>query len=127
MIIKKKKTKTQFSEKKKSFRKFDFVNKYFEKNVKKNFIIVNYAFYFLSILLIKKSNNKLRFWVNYRKFNQMIKKNKYLISLIIETFTQLSKIYIYFKINIRQNFHNLKMKETFENLIIFITKLDLYK
>ena len=57
----------------------------------------------------------------------MIKKNRYSISLIIETFAQLSKTKIFSKINIRQIFHKLRMKKTFENLIIFITKFDVYK
>ena len=57
----------------------------------------------------------------------MIKKNKYSISLIIETFAQLSKVKIFSKINIRQIFHKLRMKKTFENLITFITKFDVYK
>ena len=55
-----------------NFRKFDFVKKYFENNLKQKFIIVNYAFCSSSILLIKKLDNDLKFCVNYRKFNQMI-------------------------------------------------------
>ena len=57
-----------------NFRKFDFVKKYFENNLKKEFIIVHYAFCSSSILLIKKSNNELKFCVNYRKLNLIIQK-----------------------------------------------------
>ena len=57
----------------------------------------------------------------------MIKNNKYSISLIIETFAQLWKVRIFSKINIRQIFHKLRMKKTFENLITFITRFDVYK
>ena len=110
-----------------NFPKFYFVKKYFENNLKKEFIIVNHAFCSSSILLIKKSNDELKFYVSYRKFNLMIKKNRYFISLITKTFAQLSKVKIFFKIDIRQIFHNLRMKQTFENLIIFITNFDVYK
>ena len=57
----------------------------------------------------------------------MIRKDRYLTSLIIEIFAQLSKIKIFFKINNCQAFHKLKIKETFENLIIFTTKNEIYK
>ena len=110
-----------------NFWKLNFVKKYFENNLKKEFIIISHASCFSSILLIKKSSEELKFCVDYRKLNQMIKKNKYSISLIIETFAQLSKAKIFSKINIRQIFHKLRMKKTFENLIIFITKFDVYK
>ena len=97
--------------KKRNFRKFNFIQKYSEKNLKKIFIIVSHVFCFPSILLIKKLNDKLRFCVKNRKFDSIIKKNKYSISLIIETFAQLSKIKIFFKIDIFQNFHRLKMRK----------------
>ena len=111
-----------------SFRELNFVKKYFENNLKKKkFIVVNHAICSSSILLIKKSSEELKFCVDYRKLNQMIKKNRYSISLIIEIFAQLSKVKIFSKINIRQIFHKLRMKKTFENLITFITKFDVYK
>ena len=88
-----------------SFRKLNFVKKYFENNLKKEFIMISHAFCFSSILLIKKLSEELKFCVDYRKLNQMIKKDKYSISLIIETFAQLSKAKIFSKIDIRQIFH----------------------
>ena len=109
------------------FRKLNFVIKYFENNLKKKFINVNNAFCSSSILSIKKPSEKLKFCVNYRKVNLMIKKNRYLISLITKIFAQLSKNKMFSKINIRQIFHKLKIKEAFENLIIFISKFDVYK
>ena len=83
-----------------SFRKLDFVKKYFKNNLKKEFIIVSHAFCSSSILLIKKPNDELKFCVNYRKFNIIIKKDRYSISLITKTVAQLSKIKIFFKIDI---------------------------
>ena len=88
-----------------SFRKLNFVKKYFENNLKKEFIVVSYTSCFSSILLIKKANDKLWFCVNYRKLNQITKKNKYSILLIIETFAQLFKTKKCFKIKKRQAFY----------------------
>ena len=110
-----------------NFQKRSFVKNYFKKNLKKRFLIVNHTSYFSSILLIKNFNDELRFCVNYRKLNQMIKMNRYFISLITKIFTQLSHAKIFFNINICQIFHKLRMKKNFENLIIFITKFDVYK
>ena len=39
------------------------------------------TFIFL-ILFAKKSNKKLRFYINYRHLNEIIKRNQYLILLI---------------------------------------------
>ena len=110
-----------------SFPELNFVKKYFENNLKKEFIVVSHTSCSSSILLIKKSSEELKFCVDYRKLNQMIKKNRYSISLITKTFAQLSKTKIFSKINISQVFHKLRIKKTFENLIIFITKFDVYK
>ena len=110
-----------------SFRELNSVKKYFENNLKKKFIVVSHVFCSSSILIIKKSNEELKFCVDYRRLNEVIKKNTYFISLIIETLAQLSKVKIFSKINIRQIFHKLRIKKTFENLIIFITKFDVYK
>ena len=96
-----------------SFRKLNFVKKYFENNLKKKFIVVSHVFCSSSILLVKKLSEELKFCVDYRRLNQMIKKNKYSISLITKTFAQLSKVKIFSKINIRQIFHKLRIKKTF--------------
>ena len=108
-------------------RKLNFVKQYFENHLKKKFIIANHASCFSSILLIKKFSDELRFCVNYRRLNQMIKKNKYSIFLIRKIFAQLSHVKIFFKIDIRQIFHKIRMNEIFENLTTFITKFDIYK
>jgi hypothetical protein len=60
------------------------IKKYLKKHLNKDFIESSIAFYASSILFAKKSNDELRFCVNYRKLNVIIKKNKYSISLIAE-------------------------------------------
>jgi hypothetical protein len=67
------------------------IKKYLQKHLNKDFIESSIASYAFFILFTKKLDEELRFCVNYRKLNVIIKKNKYLISLIVETIARLSK------------------------------------
>ncbi len=68
------------------------VKKYLKKYLNKNFIESSTASYASSILFAKKSDDELRFCVNYRKLNAITKKNRYSILLIVETIARLFKI-----------------------------------
>jgi hypothetical protein len=52
-----------------SKKKFKIVKKYFKNSLKKNFIIVNKLSFALLIMFKKKTNESLRFCVNYKKLN----------------------------------------------------------
>jgi hypothetical protein len=67
------------------------IKKYFKEHLDKNFIESSIAFYASFILFAKKSDDELRFCVNYRKLNAITKKNRYSIFLIAETIARLSK------------------------------------
>ena len=64
--------------------KFEQVKKYLNEHLKKEFIVSSYALFALFVLFIKKLNEKLRFCVDYKKLNVIIKRNRYFISLINE-------------------------------------------
>ena len=64
--------------------KFEQVKKYLNEHFKKEFIVFNYVSFILFVLFIEKPNKDLRFYVNYRKLNVIIKRNRYFISLINE-------------------------------------------
>ena len=64
--------------------KFEQIKKYLNKHLRKEFVVFNYALFVSFILFIKKSNEDLRFYVNYRKLNAIIKRNRYFILLINE-------------------------------------------
>ena len=64
--------------------KFEQIKKYLNEHLKKKFVILNYALFALFVLFAKKLNKELRFYVNYRKLNAVIKRNRYFISLIDE-------------------------------------------
>ena len=65
------------------------MKKYLEEYLKKRYIIFNYILFASLILFIEKLNGKLRFYVDYRRLNTIIKKNRYLIPLINEVFIRL--------------------------------------
>ena len=64
--------------------KFEQIKKYLNEHLRKEFIIFNYVSFAFLILFIKKLNKRLRFCVDYKKLNVIIKKNRYLIPLINE-------------------------------------------
>jgi hypothetical protein len=104
------------------------IKKYLKEHLNKDFIQSSTAFYASFILFAKKSDDKLRFCVNYRKLNAITKKNRYSILLIAKTIARLFKAKWMTKINIRHAFNRIRMhsKED-ENLIIFRTKYETYK
>jgi hypothetical protein len=67
------------------------VKKYFKEHLDKEFIESSTASYASSILFAKKSDDELRFCVNYRKLNAITKKNRYSIFLIAKTIARLFK------------------------------------
>ena len=67
-----------------SSHKFEQIKKYLNEHLKKEFIVFNYTLFALFILFIEKSNENLRFYINYRKLNVIIKRNRYFILLINE-------------------------------------------
>ncbi len=104
------------------------VKKYLENNLEKRFIIASRSSFASSIMFMKKTNESLKFCVDYRKLNQLIKKNRYSLSLIDETLAHLDKTKYFIKLNIRQTFHRIRIADAdFEDLIIFKIRFDAYK
>jgi hypothetical protein len=104
------------------------VKKYLENNLKKRFIVASRSFFASSVMFMKKTNDSLRFYVDYKKLNQLIKKNRYSLSLIDETLTHLRKTKYFIKLNIRQTFHRIRITNVeSENLTTFRIRFDAYK
>ncbi len=104
------------------------VKKYLENNLEKEFIIASRSSFVFSIMFMKKTNKSLKFCVDYKKLNQLTKKNKYSLSLNDETLTHFDKAKYFTKLNIRQKFHRIRIADAeFENLTIFKTRFDVYK
>jgi hypothetical protein len=61
------------------------------------------------ILFIKKSNNNLRFYVNYRDLNEITIKNRYLLSRIDELLDRLNKTNVFIKLDLRNVYYRIKI------------------
>ena len=107
--------------------KFEQIKKYLNKHLKKRFIIFNYASFALLVLFAEKSNNELRFYVNYRKLNVIIKRNRYFILLIDEVLTRIQGCKYLTRLNIIIVFNKLRMHSDNENFITFVISLEAYK
>jgi len=66
--------------------KLQKMKNYLIKHLNKDFISSSSASYASLILFIEKKDDSLRFCVDYRKLNALIKQNCYSLSLINETF-----------------------------------------
>jgi len=103
------------------------IKKNLKKNLKKRFISVNNASFVSLILFAIKFNKELRFCVNYRKLNALIKRNRYSILLIKKTLTRVISCKYLIKFNIIIAFNKLYMHLKSENFVIFIISIRIYK
>ena len=107
--------------------KFEQVKKYLNEHLKKKFIVSSYTSFALSVLFIKKPNGELRFCVDYKKLNAIIKRNRYFISLIDEILAKIQDCKYLTRLNIITAFNKLRMHSNNENFIIFVISLRVYK
>ena len=107
--------------------KLEKVKKYLDKHLKKEFIILSKALFAFFILFAKKSNKRLRFCVNYRRLNIIIKRNRYLISLIDEVLIRIQGCKYLTRLNIIAAFNKLRIYLDSKKFIIFVTSLKSYK
>ncbi len=110
-----------------SLYKLQKVKKYLNENLFKEFIISSKASYFSLVLFILKANEDLRFCVDYRKLNAIIKRNRYSLSLIDEVIDKIVDCKHLTRLNIILTFNKLQMHSDSENYTIFIIALEAYK
>ena len=79
------------------------------------------------MLFVKKANSSLRFCVDFRRLNNLTRKDRYPLPLIDKTIAQLAKAKIYTKLNIRQAFHRIQINPNLEELTTFYTRYKSYK
>ena len=64
-----------------------------------------------SVLVAKKRGKTLRLCIGYKQLNRVIIQNRYLLPRIDELFEQLRGARVYFKIDLRTGYHQLKVRE----------------
>ncbi len=107
--------------------KLQKMKNYLIEHLNKDFISFSSASYASLILFVEKKNNSLRFCVDYRKLNTLIKRNRYLLSLIDETLACIQVSRYLTRLNIIIVFNKLCMHSSSEDLTIFIISFDFYK
>ncbi len=107
--------------------KFQKMKNYLIEHLNKNFISSSSISYASLILFIEKKDDSLRFCVDYRKLNALIKRNRYLLLLIDETLARIQDSKYLTRLNIIVVFNKLRMHSSSEDLTIFITSFDFYK
>ena len=65
----------------------------------------------MSILFIFKKNSGLRLYINYKKLNAMIIKNRYSLSLITKMLNRLYNIKIFIKLNLKNVYYKIRIKK----------------
>ncbi len=107
--------------------KLQKIKKYLIKHLNKKFIFFSFASYVSLILFIEKKDDSLRFCVDYRKLNALIKWNHYSLLLIDETLACIQRSKYLTWLNIIVAFNKLRMHLNNEDLTIFIIFFDSYK
>ena len=110
-----------------SIHKLFEIKKYLKKNLKKNFINSSLIFFAFLVLFVAKSNEELRFYVDYRKLNALIRRNQYSISLIKKTLARIMGCKYLIKLDIIVAFNKLRMHLNSENYITFVIFIRVYK
>jgi hypothetical protein len=87
------------------------LREYINENLKKGYI----RFLILStrypVLFVPKLNGKLRMYIDYRQFNAIIVKNRYILPLIHKMQDRIKGSKIFTKIDIRERYYKIKIKK----------------
>ncbi len=107
--------------------KLQKMKNYLIEHLNKNFISFSSILYTSLILFIEKKDDSLRFCVDYRKLNALIKRNRYSLFLINETLARIQDSKYLTWLNIIVVFNKLHMHSSNKDLTIFIISFDFYK
>jgi hypothetical protein len=75
--------------------------RYILDNLYKGFIEPSQAPFAALILFVKKANRSLRLYIDYRKLNEISRKDRYPLPLIDELLAQISKAKVYIKLDVQ--------------------------
>ena len=103
------------------------MKEYLTENLIKGFITLSKAFYSSLVLFALKSNNNLYFYIDYRKFNAITKRNWYSLPLIKKVIGKIIGYKHLTRLDIIAAFNKLRMHLDSEDFTIFITILGAYK
>jgi hypothetical protein len=91
--------------------KLKILKNYIDEYMKKNFIIEFVSSAKVFILFVKKTNDKFRLCVNYKDLNEIIIKNRHSLFFINENLNRLFEARIFIKLNVKDVFHRIRIRE----------------
>jgi predicted aspartyl protease len=105
----------------------EIVKQYLIDNLAKGFIEPSQAPWASPVLFVSKPNGGLRFCIDFRKLNEITRKDQYPLPLIDETLARIGKAKVFTKLDIRQAFHRIRIDPESEELTTFRTRYGSYK
>jgi len=103
------------------------LDEYIQTNKKRDWIRDSFTDGGSPIMFVKKKDGKLRLCVDYRELNDMTKKDRYPLLLIGEALDRLQGVKFFTKLDIKDAYHNIRIREGDEWKTIFTTKLGSYE
>lgn len=103
------------------------LDEWIQENLAKGYIRPSKSPLAAPVFFVKKKDGTLRLVQDYRKLNEVIKKDRFPIPKISDLIDRLSKASIYTKIDLRWGYNNVRIKEGDEWKLAFITPFGLYE
>ena len=100
---------------------------YLTDNLRRGYIEPSQSPFSTLILFVKKADGSLRFCIDFRKLNELTRKDQYPLPLIDEVLSQVSKARIFTKLDIYQAFYWIRIDPDSEELTTFRTYYSTYK
>ncbi|KAF4306721.1 hypothetical protein GTA08_BOTSDO05973 [Botryosphaeria dothidea] len=110
-----------------SAKEMEALREYIEKNLERGYIRPSTSSAGYPILFVPKKNGKLRLCVDYRQLNDITIKNRYPLPRIDELQDKLGKAKYFTKLDLREGYHLVRIKEGEEWKTAFRTRLGLYE
>ena len=100
---------------------------YLKKYLKNNYIKLSNLSTNTFIFFIKKKNDNLKLYVNYKNLNKIIVKNRYSLSLIKKNLNKLERAKIYTQFDLTAIYYRIRIKKDDKWKIAFRTRYSLYE
>jgi hypothetical protein len=103
------------------------LKEYIKELLEKGFICPSSSPWGAPMIFVLKKDGTQRLCVGYRSLNEVTAKNKYLLPRIDDLFNQLHGACVFFKIDLRSRYHQLKVRECDIPKTAFISSYGMYE